>query len=119
MEKFKDFVKKHKKKLLIAGGVVMAGVVFYFTGKNEGVQRTLFKAQEGVVNALKETDLQIPEVGKELGVYEYFQEEPFLRGMFVETYAWKLGDLGNMLINQCDANPDCPINVVLEYVSNE
>ena len=114
----KEFCKKHKKKLLIAGGVVVTGTLLCIIGKNGGFKKNPCVVTKAVLNAMKETDIQIPEVGKDLGVYEYFQEEPFLRGMFIETYAWKLGDLGKALIDNFEANPDCPIAITLEYVNN-
>ena len=111
-------MKKHKKKLLIAGGVVATGIIVYILGKNSDAWKVKDEMAKAILNADSVTDIQIPEVGKELGVYEYFQEEPFLRGMFIDTYAWKLGDLGQALIDNFEANPDCPIGITLEYVNN-
>ena len=116
---FKEFVKKNKKKLIIIGGTVVTAATAYLLIKHGKAPEHLMELGEDLKVTLGSgKDIPIPEIGKDLGIYEYFQEDKHLRCMFTETFAWKLGDLGQALIDEFEANPDLPMAITLEYVSN-
>lgn len=119
MKRFKEFVKKNKAKLIIGGGIVVSGVLLYL-----GIKHKVTIHGDDTVDSLKRIvsipgrDLPIPETGKALGVFEYFSEDNHTRCIFSDTFAWDLGKLGEMLINDLEMNPDLPVAITLEYCSN-
>lgn len=116
MEKVKNWIKKHKKHLIIGGSIAVGAAALYFISKNSDVGKLKSEMAQSIL--YKAEDITIPDAAKDLGVYEYFQEEPFTRCLMLETFPWKLGDLGNLLIDNLEANPDCPVAITLEYANN-
>lgn len=112
----KEFVKKHKKKLLIGGGVVL-GSVLAWRGLSLGLIHPVkdTKPLERIVK-IPGWDLTIPEIGKDLGVQEYFREDGLVRCVFADTEIANLGVFGKALVDSFEADPDSRMWLVLEYL---
>lgn len=120
MKKFKEFVKKNKKKLLITGGAVASCAAMYlmFRYCKKPVHVMELGSDVERIVSIPGKDIPIPEAAKNLGALEYFEEDKHLRCLFLDTFAWDLGKLGDVLINDLEMNPDLPATITLEYVNN-
>lgn len=120
MKRLKEFVKENKKKLLIAGGAIASGVAVYLTFRycEKPVRLEELGSDMKRIVSIPGKDIPIPESAKNLGVFEYFEEDKHLRCLFTDTFAWDLGKLGDVLINDLEMNPDLPVAITLEYVNN-
>ena len=118
--KIKEAVKKHKKKLLIIGGVGVTSALALYGIKHFGKKPEIVDDLERIIKIPGwNLDKVMPEVGKTLGVTEYFQENDKVRCLFIDADVSKLGELGSALVESFEANPNEKVAITLEYLINK
>lgn len=121
-QKVKNFWNDHKQTIIkvgIAIGAFVGGVAAATISNSTNESTEKISVTPGTAYMPCPKDLEKPDWGKEYEISEYFQERPFVRGMFVETPVQNLGDFGEKLINDCEASHDDFASVIIEYVSFE
>lgn len=101
--KIKQFIKKHKKQIAIIGGVSIGVAIF------------------AMYKRFSTKDIEIPKwEGFDIDLHFADSTDNGVRYMRLNAPAWKLGELGDHLINDelTWANADIPVDIIIGYCSN-
>ena len=115
-EKVKKFVKEHKKELII-GGLATLSVLGggYYLGSKYSKKETPVQANF-VVSRYVNDNLPKPNWGTAYDIQEHWMDAsngcPM---MILDTFLPYLGEFGEKLINECGANPDIPVGIIMCY----
>ena len=118
-EKVKKFVKEHKTEFIIGGCALLAGVgggyyIYFKYGKKEPPVQANF-----VVSRYVKDDLPKPNWGIHYDIQEHWMDPSSgCPMMILDTYLPCLGEFGEKLINECCANPDIPVGIIMTYGNN-
>lgn len=118
-EKIKKFCKEHKTGLIIGGLTTLAGLGggYYICqkyGKKDPPVQANFVVTRYVTNNLPK-----PDWGIHYDIQEHWKDgESQCPMMILDTYLPCLGELGEKLMNDCCANPDIPVGIVMMYGDN-
>jgi len=116
MSMFKKVTKwfgQHKKEIIIGGIALIAGIGggYYFS------QKTVNKQQINlVVSRYVNNELPKPDWGIHYDIQEHWMDSNTCCPMMIlDTYLPCLGELGEKLMNECNANPDIPVGIIMTY----
>ena len=120
-EKVKGFVKDHKNELAI---VLISAVTFgtgsYILCNYYSKKRPVKNYSVNLVaNRYVTDELPKPDWGKGFDIQEHWMDASSgCPMMILDTYLYYLGEFGQKLIENCSANPDIPVGIIMTYGNN-
>ena len=113
-EKIKKFWEENKVKIIAVGSgtIAIVGGALWIKSKNVSALETAEKITSHLPNLVK-NDLPVPKWDG-VEVFNHWFEDDYIRNMILSCPAYKMGELGDKLID-LGANPDISIEMVLSY----
>lgn len=118
-EKVKKFVKDHKTEIIIGilGATAIGGGLYYVGTKRA---KTMLPVQANfVVSRYVTENLPKPDWGKSYDIQEHWMDPSTgCPMMILDTFTYCLGEFGEKLMNELNANPDIPVGIIMTYGNN-
>ena len=105
----KQFIKDHKKKIIIGAAIASATIIAIWATKHP-------KAADVVLPELFPNSY-LPKPDWDGFDIDMHWTENGIQNMILTTFAYRLGELGEHLIDDIltQANPDIPVDIVVSY----
>lgn len=118
-KKIKKFVSEHKKEIIVGACVMLgcAGGGYYICSKYAKTKQPV--QANFVVSRYVTEELPKPDWGKAYDIQEHWMDPSSgCPMMILDTFLPYLGEFGEKLINECGANPDIPVGLIMTYGNN-